>query len=155
MKNPMKNILCLFAMMMCCHAAEVKDLSGMWTGGYAYSEEADQAARMVPCSLVITQQHITVLGRMLEVQTFGEPTNVGLSADIKGVVDGDTLFFVKTYDGSGDQAHSISYKLSISKDGKTMKGKWFISAVMEGPVSFTKVDPANIIKFDGQGASNF
>lgn len=124
----------------------------MWIGSYAYAETGDR--NPVPMSLVLKQQYMTIVGKILEVQTFGKSTAVAaLSADIKGVLDKQNIYLVKTYDGSGDQSHSIAYKLALSKDGKTMEGKWIAGEGIEGPVKFERWNPP--IALNVQPTNNF
>jgi hypothetical protein len=148
----MNKLVLLIFLVFPCYAAELQKIDGMWIGNYEY--QAGKSNKQVPCSLVIEQQNMIILGRMLEVQTFGESSAVGLSADMKGVIDGQNLYLVKTYDGTGDQKHSVAIKLTLSKDGMTMNGKWTIDVGFEGAVTFAKVVPAPLMP-NGQGGNNF
>src|SRR5688572_16409370 len=126
-------LIVLTTMLCLCPAEEaVPDLAGLWTG--EYSQVQKDGTLRVPFTMVVTQQYQTILARSLEAQAFGTKASAGLSADIKGVVDGGKLYLVKTYDGSGGQTHSISYVLILSPDKKRLEGEWIMSNEMRGPV---------------------
>ena len=106
------------------------DFSGVWIGKYEYQKGAD--AQSVAFSLVLKQGEASsaIKGRCVEPNTFGTPDSVTLEADVYGLLEGDTLRFVKKYDGRGGQTHEIWYVGKLDAD-------WMID-LLGIPVSATR-----------------
>lgn len=69
-------------------------------------------------------------GWMREPNSFGNPVEPFLQAEIVGAWDsrGQSLQFMKTYDGVGGQSHNVLYVGRIGKD-RRVAGKWEIPEV--------------------------
>jgi hypothetical protein len=72
-----------------------------------------------------------VTGRAKEPATFGNGTSSYLYANIVGSIDGNHVFFTKTYDGTGGVTHSVQYQGTIDRDG-SISGSWRIGDVGGG-----------------------
>jgi hypothetical protein len=122
--------------------ANAADLSGLWVGYYVY--DAANRTERVECSMVLEQTNDVLHGRMIEVQTFGAEPSIGLAATLTGTLEDRALSLVKTYDGTGGQTHSVSYKLKVSQEGRTLEGTWSIGADYTGRSLFKRLDPQKI-----------
>lgn len=105
--------------------AQASDVADEWAGAYGYED----GRPAVFFSLNISQNGKIITGHISEVQTFGSQTSDNkLRASIVGSIDGHVVAFTKTYDGSGGQSHSVSYRGTLIRDGKDMFmfGTWHI-----------------------------
>ncbi|MEL6979969.1 MAG: hypothetical protein AAGM38_14965, partial [Pseudomonadota bacterium] len=104
-------------------------VTGRWNGAYGY----DDGRPPVAFQLTLQDQDGVLRGRSDEPQTFGSRTSANmLFADWEGKVSEDGLLaFVKTYDGTGGQTHSIRYTgRQVGKD--RIEGRWSINARTNG-----------------------
>ncbi len=103
------------------------NLTGLWSGSYAYPAEAMQAD--VAFTAVILHSGKEITGFIREANTFGASDDPWLHALVKGTVDPETgkITFTKTYDGTSDVKHDVTYSAKLSKDGaKFEEGAWNI-----------------------------
>lgn len=120
-------------------ASNASRLAGWWTGEFEYDGGAGAPG---PFTLNLTAQGANVVGMTAEFNTFGDPSAAYLYATISGHVEGDRLIFVKTYDGTGGQSHSVTYDGVIDRTGNLIAGRWRIgsmSSVSEGQGTFRAV----------------
>lgn len=101
------------------------EITGRWAGSYYYSDGRSP----VEFSVQINEADGVVSGLMREPNTFGSVGNTHLYADIKGSLTGRNLTYVKTYDGSGGQSHSVTYAGLVSDDGSSIEGSWNIGGL--------------------------
>lgn len=115
------------------------DMLPEWAGTYGYED----GRKAVPFFLTLSQNGKILTGHIDEVQTFGaRSTDDTLRAKIIGSVDGHKVKFTKTYDGTGGQTHSVTYRGTLVVEGEFMfmfgtwrlgsdVGSWFASVLNE------------------------
>ena len=101
------------------------NLSGVWRGKYFYP---NNSRNPVPFEIQRQIAGGELTGRASEPNTFGNPSARNLFADIRGTVRGDNFRFVKKYDGTGGQTHSVAYSGKIDRNTMTVEGWWNIGA---------------------------
>ncbi len=95
-------------------------LTGRWEGGYVGQDMVEDANALV-VNLVQTGQQLS--GGMVEVNTIGDADmNLFLTSTISGTVRGRKVEFVKQYDGTGGVTHSVTYRGTVSPNGRTIQG---------------------------------
>ncbi len=97
-------------------------LTGEWSGIYGYSGNIEK--------------NVNFFARLRDKEgnisgDISEPNESGVLADflyahINGHHNGQMIQFTKTYDGSGDFAHSVFYDGLIENDGHLITGSWKI-----------------------------
>lgn len=103
-------------------------LTGVWSGYYGYDGQPDR----VPFQAKLSAAGATFAGTTIEPNTFGEPSTMFLTANVVGQSANGVVSFVKTYDGTGGQSHSVSYRGTLSANGQCVSGTWTIDAA-KGP----------------------
>ncbi|MBL8550373.1 MAG: toll/interleukin-1 receptor domain-containing protein [Hyphomonadaceae bacterium] len=100
------------------------DLSGRWQGYY------QQGENRTPFAVQIDGRTGAFRGRMAETNTFADPARFPqLFANVVGQTRADgAVAFVKTYDGTAGQSHSVEYQGRIDDGGQTISGTWRIRA---------------------------
>ena len=111
------------------HAAEVDKFNGTWSGAYRDWSEGG----LVPFEITIRvgtpiSDYADISGSIAEPATFGNKEQSWLRATIAGEVRRDTIEFVKTYDGTGDVNHSVSYRGELDRDNGLILGRYTISS---------------------------
>ncbi|MDD3444870.1 MAG: hypothetical protein PHS60_05635 [Zavarzinia sp.] len=102
---------------------ETPDLAGVWRGSYAY---ADPGRPPVAFTLTLQDRQGALSGEIVEPNTFGDPNAAMLKARVRGRVDGNSVKFVKFYDGTGGVDHGVEYEGFVSPDGRQIDGQWYI-----------------------------
>ena len=97
-------------------------LSGRWEGSYGYRD----GRAPVPMAVDFRVQGGELGGTSSEVNTFGDGAGP-LTADLSGNVRGNTVRFVKTYDGSGGQTHSVTYVGVLDVNAGRIRGTWSLA----------------------------
>lgn len=103
------------------HAQAGVSLSGDWRGAFTYAAGAGQAAEF---ALHLQESGGRLTGTTTELNTFGAADAIFLLASVTGDRAGDSVHFVKTYDGTGGQTHSIVYSGRILPGGRRIVGTW-------------------------------
>lgn len=94
----------------------------MWMAQYSYVSTNQSP---VPFTLSLrTAADGSFTGMTTEPATFGNGTARALTADVRGSISGDDVYFNKTYDSSGGQTHTIQYSAKLAADGRSMSGTW-------------------------------
>jgi hypothetical protein len=118
-------LLLAFAVVVDAALAQESGLPRSWKGRYAYAKE-DRPA--VPFSLEVTSvQGTSFLGRITEPASFGKDPCSTLYANVEGDLDGQTVTFTKTYDGTCGEKHSVSYSGKVDKTFTAMWGTWMVT----------------------------
>ena len=99
-------------------------INGTWRGWYAYS--GNQRRSVSFTAVLSTAPDCRVTGRMQEPNTFGKKDFPTLFATLVGRVEGDTVAFTKTYDGTAGVSHSVRYHGLLSRDLHRIDGNWRI-----------------------------
>lgn len=104
-------------------------LTGVWSGYYGY----DGQSTRVPFQAKLSAAGSSFAGTTIEPNTFGDPTTMFLTANVVGQAGGNgAVSFVKTYDGTGGQSHSVEYRGTLSPSGQCISGAWAIGEA-KGP----------------------
>ena len=96
--------------------------TGKWRGQYRYPPGSSQAPVSFDMDLTFSQG--TVSGFIVEPATFGNKTSKNLYATFAGTVNGNTVEWKKTYDGTGGVSHSVIYRGELDRDRRTITGRW-------------------------------
>lgn len=110
------------------------DLSGRWSGSYAYSGSLDP----VPFSIDLRDDGGLVSGLIEE-----DGSGIGFSGQIHstcaGQHDGEQLSFTKIYDTHDMLIESIAYQGRILDEGHEISGTWSIAMdQLSGPFVMTR-----------------
>jgi hypothetical protein len=100
-------------------------LTGVWDGLYRYP-----AGIRTPESVftaVLFDSGGTLSGTIHETMKLGSH-EIPASAFLEGRVAGEAVTFLKTYDGTGGQSHSVSYDGTLGAGGNEIEGEWRIHA---------------------------
>lgn len=101
------------------------NMTGVWRGTYTYAN-----GKAVPFTLTLASSGKSCQGRIEEPNTFGDKSAQNLYASITcnaGEIEPEQNFsFVKTYDGTGGQNHSVHYNGVLSRGGDELTGTWRI-----------------------------
>lgn len=100
------------------------EIGGTWEGTYYYP---DRKRPGVPFILELASKGTSISGKISEPNTFGDPGAKFLYAHVAGIIEGTKLRFVKTYDGTGGQSHSVYYEATLDPGTMTISGVWVIS----------------------------
>lgn len=105
-------------------AQSASALTGVWSGYYGYD---GAASPNVQFQMNAEGQGRTFTASTVEPNTFGDRTTWFLTANVAGTLSaGGGVNFVKTYDGTGGQTHSVQYSGTLS--GRCITGRWAIGA---------------------------
>lgn len=105
-----------------------ENLTGVWHGLYMYP------AAMEPGAFVATVMDIAggLTGGVHETSSGdGQPPRP-LNASLSGFREGQSVVFVKRYDGSGGWSHAVNYHGALSSDRSEIEGVWDIPGVWSG-----------------------
>ncbi|MGE0420975.1 MAG: hypothetical protein AB7O88_01845 [Reyranellaceae bacterium] len=107
--------------------SQAERIGGRWLGRYYYSgQQADRPPVEFELTLEVPAAG-QVTGRMSEPNTFGKPGVPFLYAHVRGEIVDNHLRFIKTYDGTGGQTHSVAYSGTFNASWTTMVGTWRIN----------------------------
>ena len=104
------------------------DLGGSWQGQFTYSDGRPG----VPMSIDLSDSNGQISGRTTEPNTFGDSSAAQLFANVSGSRSGNSIQFVKTYDGTGGQTHSVNYAGTINSSGTRITGSWSLRGASGG-----------------------
>jgi hypothetical protein len=107
--------------------SQAQRIGGRWLGRYYYpGKQADRPPVEFEIVLEVPVAG-KVGGRMSEPNTFGTPGVPFLYANVSGDISGNVLRFIKTYDGTGGQSHSVIYIGTFNETWTTLVGSWRIN----------------------------
>jgi hypothetical protein len=105
------------------------DLSGGWRGGYLSTDQGDTNT----FDMEITQTGNRITGTITEVNTIGNVEGaLFLTSDLVGRVEGRTVTFTKTYDGSGGVSHSVQYRGTLDRNNRRIRGTYTVAGTVGG-----------------------
>ncbi len=130
-------VLCLAASLLIVTPATAQ-LSSRWQGSYSYPNNNP----VVPFNLELQVNGSAFNGRTTEPATFGKGSSPNLYGNVRGNIQGSSVSFVKTYDGTNGVNHSVQYEGSVSADGSTMSGTWRVKD-FSGGFRMTALDQAS------------
>ncbi|MBC6982129.1 hypothetical protein [Caulobacter sp. 17J80-11] len=111
-------------------------LTGVWNGRYSY--DGPYAPGDFVAVLFETGGHVG--GTTHEPDWTGATADRLLYATVEGARQGADVRFVKTYDGSGGQTHTVRYTGVLSACGAEIEGAWSIPGACSG--RFLMIRPA-------------
>ena len=113
-------------------------LSGIWKGTYNYRDGA--GLKEVPFEIQLAQRGQSLVGRITEPNTFNRSSTPRLFANLVGIIDGRRLRFIKTYDGTGGESHSVYYEGELNDDASVVSGIWIIESRWRGGFKAARSD---------------
>lgn len=105
-----------------------ENLTGVWQGLYMYPMAAE------PGAFIATIMDIASgLTGSIHEDSNGDGLPVRpLNASLTGFREGQSVVFVKRYDGSGGWSHAVNYHGVLSSDWSEIEGVWDIPAAWSG-----------------------
>ena len=100
-------------------------LSGTWTGQYNY-QRPDDRAKPVPFRMNLLLSQGTIIGTIVEPNTFGDSYTKALFAQVEGEIRGNRVRWIKRYDGTGGVSHGVTYTGILDRSSGTISGQWKI-----------------------------
>jgi hypothetical protein len=104
-------------------------LTGVWHGLYTYPAAWAEPVYFV-ATLIASGAHLGGMTHEAVVGKRGAPLTI--SASLSGSGGGVSIFFDKTYDGSGGWNHTVRYDGALNADASEIEGIWTIPAVWSG-----------------------
>jgi hypothetical protein len=95
-------------------------LTGLWAGAYSYP----WAEAAVPFNARLEESGESLTGEIDEPNTFADPSAARLFASVRGSRQGMNVSFIKRYDGSAGQKHTIGYEGQVNADFTRIDGRW-------------------------------
>ncbi|MBI3438824.1 MAG: hypothetical protein HY054_09305 [Proteobacteria bacterium] len=110
-------------------------LTGSWSGAFRYP-----ADRMPETVFNAQIEEIGGGGFTGDIQEddwrYGAPDTV-ITSQLDGKRTGNTITFVKFYDGSGDQVHAVRYEGTANDTLTRIEGRWIINENWSGTFFMT------------------
>jgi hypothetical protein len=104
------------------------NLTGVWHGLYTYPGQ-HQPVYFV-ATLIDSGGHFSGMTHESEIGESGAPLT--LYAAISGARHDTSVFFTKSYDGSGGWDHNVAYEGSINGERTEIEGRWSIGIEATG-----------------------
>ena len=101
-------------------------LTGVWHGLYTYASHPHLPESHFICILIDNGGRLS--GTVHETMNHYRSAATEVSAMVDGAHCGGHVTFLKTYDGTGGQTHSVSYAGVLSSDGEEVEGEWRIDS---------------------------
>jgi hypothetical protein len=99
-------------------------LAGTWRGQYLYPDGRQSV------DFVFVFEADACRGRSEESNTFGDKSAPTLYADLScdslAINPGENIVISKTYDGTGNVSHTVTYSGILSADLREIAGQWSI-----------------------------
>ena len=111
------------------------DVSGFWTGEYAYDSVK---GLKVEFKAGLVQTGAILSGDTTEENTFADQCGQILIAELFGKVSGQNVSFTKQYKNGPPGQEKILYQGSISDDGSLITGTWTIMSSWTGSFRMTR-----------------
>jgi hypothetical protein len=105
-------------------AKDDSSLTGVWHGLYTHASHPQIPESHFVCILIDNGGRLS--GTVHETMNRYRAGPAEASAMIDGAHCGGHVTFLKTYDGTGGQTHSVSYAGVLSGDGEEVEGEWRI-----------------------------
>jgi hypothetical protein len=102
---------------------QYSSLSGVWQGVYW---GAGNRATLFQATLQHSGAHVS--GSIVETNNLSNEQVPFLLATFEGSANGGEVAFVKTYDGTGGESHSVSYSGHLLSGGRRILGNWTVGA---------------------------
>ena len=111
------------------------DVSGFWTGEYAYDSVK---GLKVEFKAGLVQTGAILSGDTTEENTFADQCGQILIAELFGKVSAQNVSFTKAYKNGPPGQEKILYQGSISDDGSLITGTWTIMSSWTGSFRMTR-----------------
>lgn len=109
-------------------APSTKNLTGIWHGLYSYPRRRPA----VPFVATLIESGSSLSGTTHEqCGSSGHPDQM-MYATLLGHHQGQTVAFVKTYDGDDPHYGSVAYEGIVSDDGTEIEGRWLVPGHWSG-----------------------
>lgn len=117
--------------------AKRASLTGSWSGAYRYPRGG---VTEVVFNAQIEEMGATFTGAIQEPNSMGHTAATVLTSDIDGDRTGQTIRFIKFYDGSGGQHHAVRYEGTVNEALTRMEGTWTVRSGWSGTFFMTRDD---------------
>ena len=99
-------------------------IAARWEGKFYYAS----GDKRLPVAFTweLQANGTAIAGRSTEPATFGNGSASFLYAKITGTLQGMSIVFTKTYDGTAGVSHAVQYVGEVTADGTGMSGTWRI-----------------------------
>lgn len=108
------------------------NLTGAWSGEYAYPYRLRRNPRRVPFNALLEDMDGSITGTIDEPNTFRRSSVARLFATVVGQRAGANVTFIKTMDGTGGATHSIHYEGVADAEFARIDGTWTIPGMWSG-----------------------
>lgn len=112
-------------------------LSGSWSGAYQYRANAGPETVF---NVQIEEVGGAFTGTLQEPNQLGRGSETVVTADIEGTRTGQSVSFVKFYDGSGGMDHAIRYEGTVDAELTRIEGRWQIPRNWSGTFFMVRDD---------------
>ena len=99
------------------------DLSGAWNGSYSYSDWPEPVTFVT----LLIDVGSRLSGSIHEYEGVISEKRILLHADLDGHREGGSVYFLKTYDGTGGWAHTVAYDGTLNGDATEITGHWCVA----------------------------
>ena len=106
-------------------ALQIDDMTGNYFGLFAYESRTPSSNDTFTMTLVQTDNVVT--GRTTEIVLVNGKKRLS-GAYIRGKIEGNSLNYTKTYDGTAGRNHSISYQIKMLDNNGIYYGRWAIGS---------------------------
>lgn len=100
-------------------------LSGRWTGHYFYRRPVNGVTD-VPFEMNLIMSQGRIAGSVVEPNTFGDETSKNLYADFDGRIIGNSVRWIKQYDGTAGVNHAVEYDGVLDRSANRISGQWTV-----------------------------
>lgn len=104
-----------------------KSPTGVWHGIYTYLSRNALPDSHFVATIIDGGVHLS--GTIHETMNMYRGEALPANAALTGQHDGNEVSFIKTYDGTGDQHHSVAYIDQLSADRLEIEGGWRIRSI--------------------------
>ena len=109
-------------------------LTGVWQGLYSYPNMGD----MTPFTATLIESGSRFSGSTHETCLIARRNRATLCAFVEGARAGQTVDFIKTYDGASGWSHSVHYEGVMNADGTEIEGRWRVPGGISGRFLMTR-----------------
>lgn len=104
------------------------DLTGDWNGFYSYPDGGPPIA----FEARLDERGGRVTGTTTELADMGELFGQPIHAVIDGRRAGNSISFLKMYDGAGEDYDVVRYEGTLDAEGNEIEGRWTVPGIWSG-----------------------
>lgn len=126
-----------------------ESLTGAWSGAYLYASGVETVF-----NAQIEESAGAFTGAVQEPCTTHFDLEPVATSEIRGEREGQSISFIKCYDGSGGMAHAVRYEGAANAKLTRIDGAWVLPSGLTGTFFMTRDDDGEALKAeDGAEAS--